>query len=124
MNATIDDPERPDQLVFALPAKDFKKAVDTAQRLRTLLKTEGLDSWAKLTGGPELHVMVPIEPDLDWREAERYADQLARRLSNTAIDCRYNKRGAAAIAAWSPRALPGLPIAEPVEWSELAKRAR
>jgi bifunctional non-homologous end joining protein LigD len=128
VNATIDDPERPDQLVFALPAKDFKKAVDTAQRLRTLLKTEGLDSWplltGGLTGGPELHVMVPIEPDLDWREAERYSEQLARRLGNTAIDCRYNKRGAAAIAAYSPRALPGLPIAAPVEWAQLAKLAR
>jgi bifunctional non-homologous end joining protein LigD len=68
--------------------------------------------------------MVPIEPDLDWREAERYAEQLARRLSNTAIDCRYNKRGAAAIAAYSPRALPGLPIATPVDWKDLPKAAR
>jgi bifunctional non-homologous end joining protein LigD len=124
VNATIDDPERPDQLVFALPAKDLKKAVDTAERLRTLLKTEGLESWALLTGGSELHVMVPIEPDLDWREAERYAEQLARRLGGTAIDCRYNKRGAAAIAAWSPRARPGFVVAEPVDWAKLAKLAR
>ena len=128
LNATIDDLERPDQLVFALPfsvsGRDWKKAVDIALRLRTLLKAEGLESWPKLTGGPELHVMVPIEPDLDWREAQRYSEDIAKRLAGAAIDCRYNKRGAAAIAAFSPRALPhpstaGFPIAAVAEWTQL-----
>jgi bifunctional non-homologous end joining protein LigD len=121
LNATIDDLERPDQLVFALPARDWKKAVDAAVRLRTLLKAEGLESWPKLTGGPELHVMVPIEPDLDWREAQRYSEDIAKRLSSAAIDCRYNRRGAAAIAAFSPRALPHLPIAAAIDWPQLPR---
>jgi bifunctional non-homologous end joining protein LigD len=121
LNATIDDLERPDQLVFALPARDWRKAVDIAMRLRTLLKAEGLESWPKLTGGPELHVMVPIEPDLDWQEAQRYSEDIAKRLASTAIDCRYNRRGATVIAAFSPRALPHFPIAAAVEWKELPR---
>jgi len=114
-NVTIDDPQRPDMLVFSVDV------ADTALRLRTLLKTEGLESWPKLTGGSELHVMVPIEPDLEAHEALRYSEQLASRLAKANIDCRYNKAGAVAIAAFSPRALPGFPVAAPVEWSELKR---
>jgi bifunctional non-homologous end joining protein LigD len=114
-NVTIDDLERPDMLVLSVTA------ADAALRLRTLLQAEGLDSWPKLTGGRELHVMVPIEPDLNAEEALRYSEQLAGRLGNANIDCRYNKPGAAAIAAFSPRALPGFPIAARVEWAELQR---
>ncbi len=112
-NVTIDDPERPDMLVFSVTG------ADAALRLHTLLKAEGLESWPKLTGGRELHVMVPIEPDLDQQEALRYSEQLAGRLAKTNIDCRYNKPGAVAIAAFSPRALPGFPTAVPVEWLQV-----
>ena len=114
-NVTIDDLERPDVLVFSLTA------ADAALRLRTLLQAEGLESWPKLTGGRELHVMVPIEPDLDAQEALRYSEQLASRLGNAAIDCRNNRPRAAAIAAFSPRALPGFPVAAPVEWPQLQR---
>lgn len=114
-NVTIDDLERPDMLVFSVTAADI------ALRLRTLLQAEGLESWPKLTGGRELHVMVPIEPDLTAEEALRYSEQLAGRLGNAGIDCRYNKPGAAAIAAFSPRALPGFPTAAPVEWTHVQR---
>lgn len=114
-NVTIDDLARPDMLVFSVAA------ADTALRLRTLLQAEGLESWPKPTGSRELHVMVPIEPDLDAEEALRYSEQLAGRLANASIDCRYNKPGAAAIAAFSPRALPGFPIAAPVEWAQVQR---
>jgi bifunctional non-homologous end joining protein LigD len=118
-NATVDDIESPDLLVFAIAATDWKRALDTALRLRSVLQAEGLESWPMLTGGPELHIMVPIEPDLDWRETHAYSEQIASRLAGADIDCRYNKRGAAAVGAWSPRAVAGCPIAAPVDWSEL-----
>jgi bifunctional non-homologous end joining protein LigD len=103
---------------------DWKKAADTAGRLCAVLLAEGLESWPKLTGGGELQVMVPIEPDLSWPEALRYSEQIAGRLAGAAIDCSYNKRGAAAIGAFSPRALPGFPVAAPVEWAELQHGVR
>jgi hypothetical protein len=65
--------------------------------------------------------MVPIEPDLDGREAHAYSEQIAGKLAGVAIDCRYNKRGAAAIGAWSPRRLPGFPLAAPTDWSDLQR---
>jgi bifunctional non-homologous end joining protein LigD len=114
-NVTIDDPERPDMLVFSVTT------ADAALRLHTLLKTEGLESWPKLTGGRDLHVMAPIEPDLSAAEAMRYSEQLAARLAKANIDCRYNKPGTTAIAAFSPRALSGFPIAAPVEWAQVQR---
>jgi bifunctional non-homologous end joining protein LigD len=114
-NVTIDDPERPDMLLLSVTG------ADTALRLRTLLQVEGLESWPKFTGGRELHVMVPIEPDLNQQEALRYSEQLAGRLAKANIDCRYNKPGAVAIAAFSPRALAGFPIAAPVEWAQVQR---
>jgi bifunctional non-homologous end joining protein LigD len=122
--STIDDIERPDGLAFALdPGEgvDWKFVIETALKMRDLLRAEGLDSWPKLTGDASLHVMVPIEPELSWQEAERYAEEIARRLPGAGIDCRYNRRGTPAIAAFSPRMLPGFPTAAPVEWAELAK---
>jgi bifunctional non-homologous end joining protein LigD len=123
-NATIDDLERPDLLVFSIAATDWKRGADTARRLRDVLDAEELESWPKLTGGPELHVMVPIEPDLDWREAHAYSRRIAARLPDAAIDCRYNVRGAATIGAWSPRASSGFPIAMPLDWSQLQPSTR
>jgi bifunctional non-homologous end joining protein LigD len=68
--------------------------------------------------------MVPIEPELTWREALRYSEEIAARLAGAAIDCRFNKPRAAAIAAFSPRALPGFPVAAAVEWTALPRLAR
>src|SRR5262249_54201644 len=121
-NATIDDIERPDMLLFGISARagvDWSKAVDTAERLHAVLQAEGLASWPKFASTTELQVMVPIEPDLSWSEALRYSEQIAGRIAGTRIDCSLNKRGAAGVGAYSPRALPGFPIAMPVDWKEL-----
>ena len=76
----LDDLERPDMLVLSVTA------ADTALRLRTLLQAEGLESWPKLTGGRELHVMVPIEPDLNAADvdgASRIVEGTARSMGIT-----------------------------------------
>jgi DNA primase len=66
-------------------------------------------------------VMVPIEPELSWREALRYSREIAGRLADAAVDCRYNVRATAAIGAFSPRALPSVPIAAPLDWHRLQR---
>ena len=143
--ATVDHIERPDTLVFGLdPGEgvDWAFVIDTARKMRTLLEGEGLDSWSKLTGGKGLHVMVPVEPDLDWLEMHRYSQQLAEQLAATAperyvttavldkrpgkifVNCLSNGRGTTAVGAYSPRVRPGFPIAVPVSWAELERGVR
>ena len=87
--ATVDDVERPDMLVFNLDpdeAAEWPFVIETALRLREVLRAESLDSWPKLTGGKSVHVMVPVEPDLDWEEAHDYCRDIAERLAATAPD--------------------------------------
>jgi bifunctional non-homologous end joining protein LigD len=139
--ATIDDIEHPDTLAFALEPTDtvdWKFVTETALALRELLKAEGLDSWPKLTG-TGVHIMVPVEPDLDWDEAHKYSEALAKRLAATAPD-RYvtesshdkrrgrlyinwqcNSRGLTTIGTYSPRAMRGFPLVASVSWRELEK---
>jgi len=143
--ATVDHIERPDTLVFGLdPGEgvDWAFAIETARKMRTLLDGEGLDSWPKLTGGKGVHIMVPVEPDLDWLEMHRYSQQLAEQLAATAperyvtvaahdkrpgrlfIDWLCNSRGKTAVGAYSPRARPGFPIAAPISWEQLEQGMR
>jgi bifunctional non-homologous end joining protein LigD len=142
--STVDDIERPDSLVFVLEPGDdldWRFVTDAALEMRALLKTEDLDSWPKLTG-TGVHVMAPIEPDLDWNEAHAYSRSIAERLAASAPD-RYvttatkakrqgrlflnwlsNSRGLTAIGAYSPRALPGFPVVAPVSWRDLERGIR
>jgi bifunctional non-homologous end joining protein LigD len=140
--AAIDDIEHPNLLAFDLePGQDvgWDDVVETAFELRTMLESEGLGSWPKLTGGKDLHVMVPIDRRLSWTEARQYSKEVAQRYAATApnrytllpgpdnrvgrifIDYKRNGRGVTAIGAYSPRALAGFPIAAPVTWRELEK---
>lgn len=142
--STVDDIERPDNLVFVLEPGDevdWRFVTDAALQMRDLLKQEDLDSWPKLTGSG-VHVMAPIEPDLDWNEAHAYSRSIAERLAASAPD-RYvttatkakrqgrlfvnwlsNSRGLTAIGAYSPRALPEFPVVAPVKWPELERGIR
>jgi len=94
---------------------------------------------AELTGGKGLHVMIPIEPDMDHDKARDQARNLSARLAATAphkytissapeqrngrifIDHLRNGRGTTAAGAFSPRARPGFPIAAPVSWRQIER---
>ncbi|MBV8742509.1 MAG: hypothetical protein JOZ12_12045 [Sinobacteraceae bacterium] len=140
-NSTVDDLEHPDLMVFDLdpgPGIPYAFVVDTAFALRELLKREQLQSWPKLTGGKGIHVMVPLrKKSMTHDEAHRYSQELASRLAaknstryttsaataerkgRLFVDFLRNGRGTTAVAAYSPRARPGFPIAAPTTWAAL-----
>jgi bifunctional non-homologous end joining protein LigD len=143
--ATVDDIEHPDRLVFDLDpgagaAWDF--VIETAGKLRELLREEGFDSWPKLTGGKGLHLMVPITRGMSHDAARAYCKRLAQRLEATDpgryttssapakrrgriyLDYLRNGRGTTAIGAYSPRAREGFPIAAPVTWAQVERGIR
>lgn len=137
--ATIEDIERPDLLAFNLKPGDevdWSFVVETAERLRRLLAAEGLECWPKITGDDSLHVMVPVTPKQDWEAARGFTKIIAERLAATApkrytlsartnrsgkvlVDYLRNGRGSTVVGAYSPRALPGFPIAAPIAWTDL-----
>ena len=138
-NATVSDLEHPDRIVIDLdPGEGVEWAfvTDTALTMREMLKTEGLDSWPKLTGGKGIHLMAPIKATVTHFEAREFARTLAQRLSTTDrrylivsdpteragkifIDYLRNGRGNTAIGTYSPRARPGFPVAAKVTWKDI-----
>jgi hypothetical protein len=88
-NASVDDIERPDRLVFDLDPGEgvaWEFVIETALRLRWMLKYEGVEPWPKLTGGEGLHLMAPLDGTMDHDQARAYAKPDARRLAATASD--------------------------------------
>jgi len=139
-NATVDDIEHPDFLVFDLdPGEgiEWEFVIETALTLRTLLNEEDLESWPKVTGGKGLHLMVPVTPEITHDAAHRYCRDIAQRLvdinperytvstsiakrsGRLFIDYLRNGRGTTAVGTYSPRARPDFPIAAPVSWREV-----
>ena len=141
-NATIDDVEHPDRVIFDLDPGDgvsWPELVGAARALRKVLQRVGLESWVKTTGGKGLHVVVPFEPEHGWDEVFEFSKVVATQVAETdpstytlsfdksdrggkiLIDYKRNYRTSIAVAAFSTRARPDAPLSVPVSWAELAR---
>ena len=142
-NSTRDHLEHPDRFILDLdpgPKVKWAEVVETARLIRERLQALGLESYVKTTGGKGLHVVVPVEPVLDWDrclalsraiagliEAERpkrYTLNLSKagREDKILIDYLRNNRGSTAVAAFSTRAKPQATVSVPLAWDELSPK--
>ena len=132
------DPEHVDFLVMDLDppeGADFAQVVAVAHLVRATLAETGLTGAVKTSGSKGVHVFVPLLDAPVW-EAAAASRALAARaerndpaLATTAYvkDEREGKvfldstrsGGATVVAAYSPRARPGLPVSFPVAWDDL-----
>src|SRR5690348_11785191 len=132
--------ETPDRLVIDLdpdPKLGFDKVKEAAVQLHRSFEAVGLESFALLSGGKGIHVVVPLEPAAEWPQVDEFAKSFCTALAASAPD-RYtvalpkkdrrgrifldflrNHRTATAIMPYSARARPGMPVAAPVTWDEL-----
>jgi bifunctional non-homologous end joining protein LigD len=114
----------------------FAHAVRAAQLVRQVLADAGLAGVVKTSGAKGLHVFVPLDDRVEIEEAAAATRALAARaerldpdVATTAFirEDRGNKvfldstrsYGATVVAAYSPRARPGVPVSFPVAWDEL-----
>ena len=144
-SARRDRLDRPDRLIFDLDPDEelaFSRVTGAAFDLREILDDLGLESFAKLTGGKGMHVVVPIERRSGWDEARAFARGVADRLEardpdgyttdndkekrkgRVFIDYLRNAQNATTIADWSPRARKGAPVAVPLAWDDVNPRAK
>jgi bifunctional non-homologous end joining protein LigD len=134
------DVEAPDRMVFDLDPDeglDFERVKTAASVLRRRLADIGLASFAMLSGGKGVHVVVPLTPGHSWDAhkdfSKRFAEALslaepdrftanmskAKRAGRIFIDYLRNQRGSTAILPYAVRARPGAPVAAPIAWGEL-----
>jgi bifunctional non-homologous end joining protein LigD len=115
---------------------DFKKAVAGAHLVRRALADLGLSGALKTSGAKGVHVFVPIDPTASMEDASAATRAIARRaelldpkIATTAfmkadrggkvfVDAT-RSGGATVVAAYSPRARPGVPVSFPVAWDDL-----
>jgi bifunctional non-homologous end joining protein LigD len=140
-NSTDDDVERPNRIILDLdpgPEVTWQQVATGARLVREVLKTLGLESWVKTTGGRGLHVVVPIRRERDWSEcldfardvaeaiertdSERYTTTFAKagREQKLLIDYLRNNRTNTSVSAFSTRARPGAHASMPLQWSDLS----
>ncbi|RKP45969.1 DNA ligase D [Trinickia fusca] len=139
-NALASNIDKPDRIVFDLdpdPSLGWQRMIEAAQLMRSLLDELGLQSWCKTSGGKGLHVVVPLAKHASWAQAKAFAQAAAQHMADTLperfsakmgaqnrqgrifIDYLRNNRGASTVAAYSPRARPGLGVSVPLSWEEV-----
>ncbi len=137
--------ETPDRIVIDLDpdaAIDWQTLEASAREIESRLQKLGLKSFLKSTGGKGLHVVVPIQPEHEWPVVKQFAHNLvlsmekenpklyitkmtkAARTNRIYLDYLRNDREATSIAAFSPRARSGVPVAVTMDWNELKSDQR
>ncbi len=133
-----DDLDRPDRMIFDLdpPGDDFGAVRTAARQVRDVLNELDLPAWLRTTGSRGLHVVVPLDGSSDFDAVRDFAGGVSRLLAErhdgltTAhrkdkrgerifVDYLRNAYAQTAVASYAVRALPGAPVAAPLDWDEL-----
>ena len=130
-----------DCIVFDLDPGDgvsWKEIVAAAREVRERLEAMKLKSFAKLSGGKGIHVVLPIA-GADWDAAKNFSQRIALgmaadspqryigkmtkalRKGKIFIDYFRNTREATSVAPYSTRARPGAAVSAPLSWEELGR---
>jgi bifunctional non-homologous end joining protein LigD len=122
-----------------LPWARFREGCEL---VKTLLDRLELAWFVKTTGGKGLHFVVPLERRHRWDEVKEFTGAVARHLATTLpqlfiataskqrrpqriyVDYLRNAEQASAVAAFSARARPRMPVSMPIAWSELGEDIR
>ena len=142
--ARRDKLDRPDRLVFDLDPEegsDFALVREAALAVGERLREAGLEPFAMTSGSKGIHVVAPLRRtretlwvreragELGAEVAERHPDTLTtawrkeKRGGKILVDTARNTYGQTVVAPYAVRALPGAPVATPLEWSELEDSA-
>jgi bifunctional non-homologous end joining protein LigD len=133
--------DHPDQMIFDLDpsTEDVGPIRDCARALREVLERVHLGAFLKTSGSKGFHVVVPLDRSADFDSVRTFARGVARVVATRApdrftleqrkgkrrgrvyIDVMRNGYLQTAIPPYAVRALPGAPVAVPLDWDELGR---
>jgi bifunctional non-homologous end joining protein LigD len=141
-NSRVQNPDRPDWLVFDLDSTEqtLSRACEVALRLRKFLQELRLESYAKTSGSAGLHVYVPIRPVYTFERVAALARWIALRTASADprratvqrrvrsrpagrvyLDYLQNAHGKSVVAPYSVRAKAGATVSTPLTWTEVER---
>ena len=143
----VDNPERPDYVVFDLDPPDaddgFANAIRVAHLVREALDELELRSYVKTSGASGIHVLVPIARRSTFAQTYEFAERVSRAVEernpglattewlkrkrpegSVLVDHRQNGHGKTIASVYSVRPRPGAPVSTPLRWDELTVDVR
>ena len=139
----VDDVERPDYMLIDLDPSEgnpWEHVRTIALVVKEVMDELGLPSFPKTSGATGLHILVPIRPELVFKEVRRFAKALAqeveRRIDDQTVatttwkvadrrgvfvDYGQNARDRTIASAYSIRPTSDARASAPLKWSEVAK---
>jgi bifunctional non-homologous end joining protein LigD len=117
----------------------YQRCCEAAYWLKAVLDELRLPSFVKTSGKTGLHILVPIQRQLDYDTVRAMSGQICRyvlqqhpaeltmewsvgkRSGKVFLDHNQNTRGKTLAAPYSPRALPGAPVSVPLRWDEVGR---
>jgi bifunctional non-homologous end joining protein LigD len=144
--ARCDDTDRPDFLHFDLdpgPGSDFRRVREVALRVRDILGTLNMPTYAKTTGSKGIHVYIPIVRGPRQKEVWTFAKAIALSLESrhpdiltaeyrkvkrphgrVLVDYNQNAWGRTLASIYSIRPTPFAGASMPVTWEEVERGIR
>jgi bifunctional non-homologous end joining protein LigD len=133
----VDEPERPDYVVFDLdpPDGEFALGVRAALLVGGLMSEIGIRSYVKTSGADGMHVFVPIERRSTFAETHAFAEAAASLLearhprvvttewlkakrNGVLIDYNQNGAGRTTASVYSVRPKAGATVSTPLRWED------
>jgi bifunctional non-homologous end joining protein LigD len=135
-------PDRPDYCLIDLDpdkSNSFDQVIETATIVKALLDDLKAACYCKTSGSTGLHIYVPLGAKYTYDESKQFAELLvglvqqempditsvernpAKRKGKIYLDFLQNRQAQTAVAPYSLRPRPGVPVSTPLDWSEVKK---
>lgn len=140
----VDRPDNPDRMIFDMDppqGADLGMLRESVMQLKIILEELGLNSLLTTTGSKGYHILVPLDRGDDFDVVRKFAHDVgelsvarhpdlltvaqrkSKRGDRVFVDYLRNGYGQTSVAPYATRALPGAPIATPLDWDELITSA-
>lgn len=139
-HSRIDDVERPDYLLIDLDPSEgnpWSHVREIALVVKEVMDELGFASYPKTSGVSGIHILAPIEPELEFphvrdfakalaKEVERRVPKIAtttwavRERTGVFVDYGQNARDRTIASAYSIRPMPDARASAPLRWDEVA----